>query len=54
LINERCPKCNVSKKVRVINWFEVGILSQQTGFDSRPGKSQKRAKAPAMINSLDA
>jgi len=26
----------------VVKWFEVGILSQQSGFDSCPGKPQKK------------
>jgi len=30
------------KGVRVVMWFKAGILSRQTGFNSRPGKPQKK------------
>jgi len=32
----------IQNRVWVVIWFEAGILSQQPGFDSRPGKPQKK------------
>jgi len=37
-------------RVYIVKWFEAGILSQQSGFDSCQNKPQKRPKASVMIN----
>jgi len=31
-----------SKEVRVVMWFESGVLYWQPGFNSRPGNRQKK------------
>jgi len=36
--------------VRVVMWFEAGILSQQPGFDCLLGKPQKKTKKVSSKN----
>jgi len=39
-----------NRDVRVVEWYEAGILSQQPGFDFRPGKKpQKLIKKPPNV-----
>jgi len=35
--------------VRVVKWYEAGILSQQPGFDSCPGKNTKKYQKPSSV-----
>jgi len=34
---------------RVVKWYEAGILSQQTGFDSCPDNPKKGPKGEACL-----